>query len=214
LASKLDSNNGQHHWAAPLGSTINTLCQQHSATPMVSTTGRHHWPGPLAARSKRVYDDDDADDVDEDDDEDDEDDDDHAHDVYDDHDDDDGDDGGDELTGDGEDTTEKNEKRNAVKHNKTQLCTNFVTSSPKDGPQHISLCCSTPQHQKRIWGKEGEGYQTLSKFQKQTRFCLIPCVRVSNLVHKSMKVFVWVRCGVQAILYVSHITHDLTSSVI
>jgi len=103
---------------------------------------------------------------------------------------------------------------NAVKHNKTQLCTNFVTSSPKDGPQHISLCCSTPQHQKRIWGKEGEGYQTLSKFQKQTRFCLIPCVRVSNLVHKSMKVFVWVRCGVQAILYVSHITHDLTSSVI
>jgi hypothetical protein len=60
LASKLDSNIGQHHWPAALASTINTTCQQHSAAPMVSTTDRHHWPGPLAACSKHFDDDDNA----------------------------------------------------------------------------------------------------------------------------------------------------------
>ncbi len=60
LASKLDSNIGQHHWPAPLASTINTTCQQHSAAPMVSTTDRHHWPGPLAACSKHFDDDENA----------------------------------------------------------------------------------------------------------------------------------------------------------
>ena len=60
LASKLDSNIGQHRWPAPVASTINTLCQ-HSAAPVVSTTGRHHWPGPLATCSKRVDEDDNAD---------------------------------------------------------------------------------------------------------------------------------------------------------
>jgi hypothetical protein len=58
--SKLDSNTGQHHWAAPVASTNITIGQQHWPSPLV-TTGRHHWPEALATCSKHV-DDDDADD--------------------------------------------------------------------------------------------------------------------------------------------------------
>ena len=64
LASKLDSNAGEHHWPAPLASTINATGQQHWPPPLVSTTGRHHWPGPLTTCSKHVDDDDDDDDDD------------------------------------------------------------------------------------------------------------------------------------------------------
>jgi hypothetical protein len=94
LASKLDSNTGQHHWPAQLASTINTTDQQHRPSPLVSTTGRHHWPRPLATCSKHV-DDDDADDHDDDDEDDDDDDDDdyNAECDYDDDVDGDGDDG-------------------------------------------------------------------------------------------------------------------------
>jgi hypothetical protein len=66
LASKLDSNNRQHHWAAPLASTNHTTGQQHCPSPLVSTTGRQHWPVPLAAGYKHVGNDD-VNDVDDDD---------------------------------------------------------------------------------------------------------------------------------------------------
>jgi hypothetical protein len=68
LASKMDSNTGQHHLPAPVASTINTTGQQHWPLALVSTTGRHHWPGSLAPCSKHVDDDDDDDDDDADDD--------------------------------------------------------------------------------------------------------------------------------------------------
>ena len=61
-----DSNNRQHHWAAPLASTNHTTGQQHCPSPLVSTTGRQHWPVPLAAGYKHVGHDD-ANDVDDDD---------------------------------------------------------------------------------------------------------------------------------------------------
>jgi hypothetical protein len=40
LASKLDSNNRQHHWAAPLASTNHTTGQQHCPSPLAITTGQ------------------------------------------------------------------------------------------------------------------------------------------------------------------------------
>jgi hypothetical protein len=92
LASNLDSNNRQHHWAAPLASTNNTTGQQHWPSPLVSTTGRQHWPGPLAACYKHVGNDD-AHDVDDDDNGDDDDNDYDADYDYDDDDDASGDDG-------------------------------------------------------------------------------------------------------------------------
>jgi hypothetical protein len=92
LASKLDSNNRQHHWAAPLASTNNTTGQQHWPSPLVSTTGRQHWPGPLAPCSKHVGNVD-ANDVDDDDNGDDDDNDYDADYDYDDDDDANGDDG-------------------------------------------------------------------------------------------------------------------------
>jgi hypothetical protein len=62
LASKLDTDIGQHHWPPPLPSTINTAGQQHLPPQLVSTTGRHLWPGPFAKCSKYVDDADDDDD--------------------------------------------------------------------------------------------------------------------------------------------------------
>ena len=65
LASKLDSNKRQHHWAAPLASSNNTTGQQHWPSPLVSTTVPQNWPGSLAACYKHVSNDD-ANDVDDD----------------------------------------------------------------------------------------------------------------------------------------------------
>ena len=40
---ELDSTTGQHHWPAPLASTINTTGQQHWPAPLASSTGVKYW---------------------------------------------------------------------------------------------------------------------------------------------------------------------------
>jgi hypothetical protein len=54
-ANKLDSNTGQHYWAAPLASTFQTSGPQHhwAATPARTTSGNHHWPTPLANNARQ-----------------------------------------------------------------------------------------------------------------------------------------------------------------
>jgi hypothetical protein len=45
LASELNSNIVQHHWPAPLASTINTTGQHHWAAPLASSTDVKYWVG-------------------------------------------------------------------------------------------------------------------------------------------------------------------------
>jgi len=48
LLDKLDSNIGQHHWAAPLGSTTSRDYKHHGPAALATTSGQNHWPAALA----------------------------------------------------------------------------------------------------------------------------------------------------------------------